>query len=544
MVSLKRGFSVQNYGMSCGLDAIVRRVRCRKSSMADPKSRSFRRGSLLNETDQLIFRAATGSGQRALDAFRSWRAKLLIDDLPQTALSAMPLLLELIKRHSIEDPQLGRMRGMGRHIWVSNTLQLDHLFQALDAVASGGETAVLMKGAALYARDPASATKRRSSDYDILVEAEAIGAVASALAVAGFSPKHLTWADFDPSLPESATAGVPIRKDGFHSEIDLHWRPLPNIFDAALTRRIIAAAEPASLLGRRVLIPIPAHHLFLALARCAPSESTESFARLLEGYFLMTSSGASVDWDELIHLVRYYGLQSVALSYLSTIATECELPVPSDVLRQLESSQTSSSSREWAFRCIPPAELSPMQNRALVSWDVQFHRAQPGTSPPGVIEALLTYGLMVGAVRPAVRVMWEFARRRLHGESTGKPRFLQGFSYPEIEGRWTNARYAAVALPLTEAQKKGQPVRLKAHLFCPKGRIASVAATAGKGTIRRKIRRAGEPLDIAIRCKSLPSLGGDALILLWLPNAISPLDAEESADPRMLGLYLYREWQR
>ena len=113
--------------------------------------------------------------------------------------------------------------------------------------------------------------------------------------------------------------GIPIRKPGLHGEIDLHWRPLPNIFDVALTQRIISAAERATLQGRRVLIPTPAHHLFLALARCAPSDSTESFLRLLEGYFLMACGGDSIDWRELLHLVDYYGLQSIAHSYLSTI---------------------------------------------------------------------------------------------------------------------------------------------------------------------------------------------------------------------------------
>jgi len=511
--------------------------------MAAHEARSSGTASLLNETDRLIFRAATGCGRRALDAFRSWRARLVMNELPHTALTAMPLLLELIKRHGIDDPQLGRMRGMGRHIWVSNTLQLEHLFVALDAVAATGQTAVLMKGAALYARDPSSAIKRRSNDYDILVDAALIEATASALADAGFVPKDLTWADFDANLSETSTAGVPIRKPGLHGEIDLHWRPLPDIFDVALTRRVISAAEPAVLQGRKVLVPIPAHHLFLALARCAPSESAECFVRLLEGYFLMASSGVSIDWAELGHLVKHYGLQAVALSYLSTIASECELEVPSDFLMELEASQSYSVRREWALRRIDPARLSPLQCRTLMLRDVQFHRSRAGSSPPGYLETLLSYALKMNVERPVLRVMWELARRRLLGESTGAPRFLHGFSYPEIEGRWTNSRYAAVALPLTEAQKQGQPVQVKARLFCPEGLSASVVATAGEGTIKRNIGHA-EALDFAIRCKSLSSLGGDALLLLWLPDAVSPLDAGESDDPRMLGLYLYRNWQR
>jgi hypothetical protein len=511
--------------------------------MASNKARSPEGASLLNETDQLVFRAATGSGERALDAFRTWRASLVMDELPPTALSAMPLLLGLMKRHRIDDAQLGRMRGMGRHIWVSNTLQLRHLFEALDAVAAAGQTAVLLKGAALYARDPASATKRRSNDYDILVEPASIGTVAGALAMAGFVPKDQAWADFDAGLVESATGGVPIRKQGLHGEIDLHWRPLPKIYDAALTQRIVSAAERASLRGRRVLVPTPAHQLFLALARCGTSDSTETFARLLEGYFLMACDGASIDWGELICLVDYYGLHPVAHGYLSIIQDDCELPVPPEVLKQLESSATRASHVEWALHRIDPAKLTPLQNRTLARRDVRFHRSRSGVSPSSYIEALLSYAMQVDAAQPLLWAIWQLARRRFHGESTGRPRFLHGFSYPEIEGRWTNARYAVVALPLTEAQKRGEPVRLRARLFCPTGQNVSVLATAGGVTIKRGIGHADEPLDLTVRCRSLASLGGDALLLLWLPDAISPADAGESADPRMLGLYMYRDWQ-
>jgi hypothetical protein len=512
--------------------------------MAANKTRSLGSVKLLGETDRLIFRAATSPGERALNAFHTWRASLVMDELPQTALSAMPLLLALMKRHRIDDPQLGRMRGMVRHIWVSNTLQLEHLFEALDAVAMAEQTSVLLKGAALYARDPTSATKRRSGDYDILIEPASIGIVAKALATAGFSPKDTAWADFDASLVESDTGGAPIHKQGLHGEIDLHWRPLPNIFDVALTQRIVSAAQQASLRGRNVLIPTPAHHLFLALARCGTSDSTESFVRLLEGYFLMTSDGRSIDWVELLHLVDYYGLQPIAHGYLSTIADECKLPVPPEVLKQLEASTTNTSHTEWALRRIPPAKLNPLQNRTLERCDVRFHRARAGVSPPGYVEALLSCLMQLHPSQSLLRSIWQITRRRFRGESTGRPRFLYGFSYPETEGRWTSARCAVVALPLTEAQKRGEPVRLRARLFCPKGQSVSVLATAGDATVKREIGHADDPLDLPIRCRSLVSLGGDALLLLWLPSAKSPWDAGESADPRMLGLYLYREWQR
>ena len=335
------------------------------------------------------------------------------------------------------------------------------------------------------------------------------------LAAAGFVPKLQTWADLDATLLESATAGVAICKPGLHGEIDLHLRPLPNIFDVSLTHRIISAAEQATLQGRKVLIPTSAHHLFLALARCEPWDSTESFLRLLEGYFLMARSGEQIDWRELLSLVDYYALQSIAFSYLSTLERESGLPVPPEILKQLEASETRSGRVEWTLRRVHPARLSPLQNRTLMRREVQSHRAKADASPPGYVETLLSYSMRTGIARPLLSLMWQLARRRFRGEATGRPRFLHGFSYPETGGRWTNARYAVVALPLTEAQKRGEQVRLNAHLFRPKGRRASVMATAGDGTATQTIEDEGDALNIAVRCRSLPSLGGDALLLLF-----------------------------
>ena len=92
--------------------------------------------------------------------------------------------------------------------------------------------------------------------------------------------------------------------------------------------------------------------------------------------------------------------------------SECELPVPPEVLKQLEASETNASRTEWALRCIPPARLSPLQNRTLIRRDVRFHRAKAGVSPPGYVEALLAYLLRASAAPPPLGAMWQLTRRR------------------------------------------------------------------------------------------------------------------------------------
>ena len=49
--------------------------------------------------------------------------------------------------------------------------------------------------------------------------------------------------------------------------------------------------------------------------------------------------------------------------------------------------------------------------------------------------------------------------------------------------------------------------------------------------------------EVQVQVKPIASLGGDGLLLLWLPDAPSPSEAG-STDKRQLGLFLRYGWRR
>lgn len=482
-----------------------------------------------------LLRAATRQDEAAVGAFHAWRRGTALNDIGSSAFLVLPSLVALLERHGIADPDLARMRGVGRHVWAANALRLKHLLAALDALGDAGIRPVLLKSAALFARAPAASRRRLPTDHDILVEPARIHDAAAALRKAGFRPKGFTWDDLAGQLLSSVTPGMPIALPGAGDEIDLHWRPLPAITDAGLADGLFAAAEPMTYHGRAVLVPSAAHHLFMALARCEPWDDAECFRRLLEGALLLESPGLRMDWSALEALIRRQGAQAAAAAYLGTLAEDCGRDVPRDLIARLRAGIAGADAAAWRLRHLPPGARSPLAERRILR---AAARHAPGEiAAPGLPETLIR---QYGQGRCAVAAAWALARRRIGGPSTGAPRFLEGFSFPEAEGRWTETRWALLALPMTPADDG--MLTLAGHAFGGQRNDARVLLCAGAGATLHRIPADRETV-LRIAARPIPRLGGDALVLLHLPDAVSPEAAGQSRDQRLLGFFVRRAWR-
>lgn len=492
---------------------------------------------MLDDQHRSLVRAVTGRGETALSAFRFWRQATVLDEIDHATFRVMPLIVDAARHHGIDDPDLGRMKGIARYVWTSNVLRLRELFAALRVLQAAGIRPMMLKGAALMARFPDLSSKRPIADYDILLPAGTLGRAGRALQEAGFSLFDALWEDLDEALPNSSRSGSPISIHGKGHEVDLHWRPVWSIQDDALTDRAFAAAQEVLLQGEPVLVPSVAHQLFFAIARCEPSDQNECVTRLMEGYFLL-SNATEVDWDEVMTLIAHYGLEAAAHDYLSALGADAGVSVPATILGRIGCGLTSAKRRDWRIRAVPASRRSPMQTWFLNRQDA--HHKRSTTQFAGALPSALMQACFSPALLP---VIWRLASPRFHGPSTGKPRFLYGFSFPELAARWTDGHWAFMTLPLTEEQRRGAPVNLNAMVYDPNRRGLRIFAFAGDGICRARVMADGV-VATDFRAVPLPQLGGDALLMLWLPDARSPQDNGVLIDPRVLGLFVYRDWWR
>jgi hypothetical protein len=444
----------------------------------------------------------------------------------------IPLLLALIKREGLDDPDFRRMKGIERHIWASNTLRLRQLFRALAAIRRAGAPFALFKGAALLARAPEMAALRASGDYDVLVDPAHMAAVRRELEAAGFTMNSFAFEDVEDELQASGTAGAPITLAGSADEIDLHWRALPKLRNPDLTSRILGSAEEGVLQQQKVPIPTLAHQLFVCLARCEPWDKDECLTRVLEAYFLLRKFGEAVDWGELGRLIARYRLEATASAFFEEIRA-LGISVPAEAGKR---PAAFLSRMEWSIRGIPPADRANLQWWILNHADVAAGRRDPSDWSPTLYEALLATG---NRGRWRLRALWRSVSKRTSRQSDGRIKFLHGFSFPEKWGRWTDGRFAFMVVPLNSEQKNGAPVEIRGHVL-NSGRRTRIFMTGGAETRRLKMMPGQIDLTLSVRLRPLEALGGDGLLALWLPDAVSPLSLGINQDYRALSIGIYR----
>lgn len=489
--------------------------------------------TLLNEPERLLLKAVTGSGQPAVDAFRRWRALVPFDAIGHSAFRVMPLLLALVKREGLDDPDLQRMKGIERFAWAANTLRLKQLFMALDAIRRAGAPFVLLKGAALLARMPEFAALRATGDYDVLVDLSHMGAARRELEAVGFTMNAFN--DLANGLHSNSTGGLSTTLVGSSSEIDIHWRALPDLRNPDLTKRILKFAEQGSIHQREVPIPSLAHQLFMSLARCEPWDKDECLTRILEAYFLLSKGSSAVDWDELQGLIAQYRLEARASAFFGELAAVANIAIPAAVRRQLRP-WSFLLRREWALRRIHPADRTGLQQWFLQYVDQRYSRKSANDWALTLREVLLMRKNRDGE---NLEAFWQSVSQRTSIESDGRRKFLYGFSHPEKWGCWTDGRWAVAIIPLNDEQKNGAPVEIHGHVL-DTGTVTRIFMAGGLESKKLEVVPGEKEVTLSLRLQSLESLGGDGLLVLWLPDAISPESLGMSSDIRKLSLAVFR----
>src|SRR5262249_10575434 len=92
----------------------------------------------LNEADRLPLPAAILKGEPARAAYSALRAGLDLDALDYGRQRLLPLLHRNLAEFAIEDPQLGRLRGVRHYHWARNQVRIKELAPVLANLAAAG----------------------------------------------------------------------------------------------------------------------------------------------------------------------------------------------------------------------------------------------------------------------------------------------------------------------------------------------------------------------------------------------------------------------
>ena len=282
-----------------------------------------------NDKETLLIRAATGDGEAALAAWRTWRATVDFEDVKGESYRVVPLLYRNLSRLRVPAQELTRYASVYRHNWAANGLAFKAGAQGLAQLHAAGIKTLLLKGAALAALHYRDVGVRSMADVDVLVPHAQALAAAEVLARHGWVPwPRGTRVDQD-FIAANNSVGF---EDAKGRQIDLHWYVTREARTRGVDDALWAAAVPVELEGVPTLALGPTDLLYNVLAH-----GYMTFAEHIRWAVdvAVVVRGGHVDWERLTRLAieRRFVLQTHAL--LSWTRDVLAVPVPESVLERL-----------------------------------------------------------------------------------------------------------------------------------------------------------------------------------------------------------------
>jgi hypothetical protein len=505
--------------------------------------------SALNPRFLMLFRAALGQGQTGIDAYQAWRASEALDAADEVVYRIMPLLVATADRAGITDADTRRMRGVVKHVWLSNATRVRDVVEACAALKAAGIAALLIKGGALFARDESYMAKRMTGDYDLLVRRGEAPRAIEVLRQAAFRSYGMKVELFSESDFDRDIHAVAMSRAGFGRAIDLHWRALFWLEDESFTEELFSTAETAKLLTHEVLIPGLAEHLAIAAMRPEPADQKEMVFRALEVVHILESAAAKVDWERFRAIVTRYNGSLFAAQLLDVVAREMPELVPEGLVAQLWSYGPPGQSVEIAVRAVPWAQRTPWQHFGVAfftslraQFKAPFQLRDWLRLPRAAIAALDASVVHFPWLRDAIlKRVWQQAADSAHSLRGQDTWFGQGFSIPEDEGRWTDHEFAVVELPIDGQAQSFAAVELAVIPFLPPGTGSfRFAAYAGTGELLQMNAGRNDPMPfrIALNAAIVGKTQRKVVVALRMQDTGRPMDIGHSIDHRLLGLFV------
>jgi len=496
-----------------------------------------------------LFRAALGHGQTAVDAYRDWRASEPLEAADEIVYRTMPLLVATVDKAGIADADTRRMRGVVKHVWLSNATRVRDLVEANRALEAAGIAALLIKGGALFARDESYMARRMTGDYDLLVRRVEAPRAIEVLRQASFRSHGMKVELFSESDFDRDIHAVAMSRAGFGRAIDLHWRAIFWLDDESFTEELFRTAERAKLLTHDVLIPGLAEQLAIAAMRPEPADQKEMVFRALEVVHVLENYGGKVDWDRFRSIVTGYNGGLFAAQLLDVVAREMPALVPNGLVEQLWRYGPPGKSVEMRLRAVPPAQRTQWQHfgaaffpalraqfRAPFRWSdwMTLPRAASTAFDAGITH----FPLFRDAI---LKRIWKQAADTTHPLRGKGVWFGQGFSIPEDEGRWTDHQFAVIDVPVDEQSQAFATIELGVIPFLPPGTDSfRFAAYTGTGEVLQVIAGRNDPMPfkLTLKAKIVGTGQRKIVVALRMLDTGRPMDIGHSIDHRLLGLFV------
>lgn len=260
-----------------------------------PRLPEERPGNLWPTPEQrLLLHAATGDPDRAVEAFRVWRKGIdLKDDFGWAALRLLPLVFHNLRELGLDEPMMGRLKGVYRRAWVENHQLFNRVSPALEALVAEGLDILLLKGAPLVTGYYGNPALRPMSDLDVVVPFSQVKEAIRCMSDMG-------WSFFrhpDPDMLKFHHAVQCFGPGG--GELDLHWHVTYEACTEYADDLFWSRSEPFEFLGLNVRQLDPTALLLHTVIHGVRWNPETPIRWIPDALMVLRQRGNEIEWDRM-----------------------------------------------------------------------------------------------------------------------------------------------------------------------------------------------------------------------------------------------------
>ena len=282
-----------------------------------------------------LLRAAHLSGSVAIAAWEAWRSHVdLAGPVDAGTFRLLPQLYRNLHRLGVDDPLVGRLKGVYRQTWYKNQLLLGGAMPALSALHRAGADALLLDGAALALLcTPPDFGLYGLNEVAVLVHtSHAVPAIRS-LQPLGW---RLEWFPAGARLEEiTDVAGSQLLQDGDGNRLRLCWRLLAAAQPPTASDDPFAGARAAQLHGLPVRTLEPTDLLLTACVQPTMIQPVPLLQRVADALLVLAVAGDAIQWERLIDQTQRRHLTAPVVHVLGYIQDNLDAPLPAPAVERI-----------------------------------------------------------------------------------------------------------------------------------------------------------------------------------------------------------------
>lgn len=303
---------------------------------------------------ELLLRAALLQGRDTIQAWQKWRSNVDIDQLDPGSYRLLPLLYRNLRAQGIEDPLMGRLKGIYRRTWCENRLFLYDMSRLLRRFQDAGIETMVLKGAALTMLFYEDYGLRPMDDFDVLVhrqDAETAVALLLKLGCKELS-KPVRWNQAGTFVqPHVLVANSCGFKNPAGRAIDLHWHVLYDCCYAHADDDFWDGAVSVELDDVSTRALNPSDQLLHVCVHGARWNPVPPIRWLADAMLILKASECTIDWNRLLAQAEKRRFTLPLRETLTYLRDGFAAPIPDAVLSDARRIPVSAMERiEYKYK--------------------------------------------------------------------------------------------------------------------------------------------------------------------------------------------------